>query len=117
MMDNDENFYIHLNSNVSESFTESFCDENNQNCEIIERKNSIGNFINRLNRRIVLKGEWEVSLTNIQYRKSWLNVHQDQQLQLVDMSGTVYTLDASFPSGNYVDPIEMIKKLNEIYED
>ena len=107
----EDNFYILLNSNV---ILKPECD---YNCEFDENvRNRIGNFINRFNKRIILKGDWELALTNIHYRKSWFNIPEDQTLELVDHIGTYhYTISDPLPAGNYINPIDMIDKINEIY--
>ena len=97
-----------MNSNINELDTDS-CENEEYFC-----KNSIGNFVNRFNRRVNLKGSWEVALTNIQYRKSWFNVREDQTLELFGL-GREYRLSEKFPSGNYPDPQDLIDELNDLY--
>lgn len=107
-MESEDNFYIHLNSNVNDLIIDD-CEQSEALC-----KNKIGNFVNRLNRRIQLKGSWEVAMTNIQYRKSWKTVPEDQELGIY-CEGEEMKLDEKFPKGNYSNPRAIIVKLNEIF--
>ena len=107
-MDTEDNFYILLSSNVNDRLDN--CDDDG------DCMNAISHFINRLNRRVYLHGQWEVALTSIQFRKSWLNVTENQKLYLEGL-GETFVLKDDFPAGNYIDPQEMIDKLNQLYSE
>ena len=108
-----DNFYIHLHSDVKRS-------------DPLQAGNTIGNFITRLNRRIKLEGRWEVALSRIHYTKSWYNVPDDQILYLVGtekifqaLAGgivdPIFELEERFPKGTYKTITDILNTLNLIY--
>lgn len=99
-----ENFYIHLNSDVTKVSSLQF-------------SNTIGNFITRLNRRYQLQGNYEVALSRFHYTKSWYNIEEDQSLSLVEHGGLVHVIPEVFPKGNYLTVEDIVELLNEIYSD
>ncbi len=98
-------------------------------------QNTIGNFITRLPRRLNFSEDWEVALTSISYTKSWYNIHDDQNLRLVQVSTEVSTqdstqnstepstkrstlvhnIDEQLPAGNY-EVEDLLIILNQIFE-
>jgi hypothetical protein len=103
-MTSNENFYIHLNSDVRRTSP-------------LQTINTIGNFVTFLSRKYILNGEYEVALSRIHYTKSWYNIEEDQLLTLVDNEGKIYPLTEAFPSGNYLTVDEIVELLNELYKD
>ena len=99
-----ENFYIHLNSDVTKE-------------SALQSSNTIGNFITRLNRRYQLQGNYEVALSRFHYTKSWYNIEEDQPLSLVEHGGLVHVIPDFFPKGNYITVEDIVELLNEIYSD
>src|SRR6266516_3789857 len=100
-----DNFYIHLNSDVSRSSP-------------LQYSNTIGNFVTRLNRRYVLNGDYEVALSRIHFTKSWYNIESDQELYLIENeTDNVHVLPVSFPQGNYNTIEEIVELLNKLYSD
>src|SRR6266516_4821950 len=84
-----DNFYIHLNSDVSRTSP-------------LQYSNSIGNFVTRLSKRYSVSGNYEVALSRIHYSKSWYNIESDQDLYLIENdTDTVHVLPEHFPMGNY----------------
>lgn len=68
-------FYIHLPSNVKDSFG----------------KNTISNYITCLSSTLRFDGNWEVGLAEIIYKKSWYNLNTSQLIAVVDENGKVYS--------------------------
>ena len=58
-----DNFYLHLNSDVHLSSP-------------LQISNTIGNFVTRLPRRYNLEGDYEVALSRFHYTKSWYNIEK-----------------------------------------
>lgn len=99
-----ENFYIHLSSNVIPTSPTQI-------------SNKIGNFVTRLNRRLNLSEDWEVALTDISYTKSWYNIMKNEKITLRDDFNREIELEDELPAGNYVNVEELVEKINNIIND
>ena len=97
----DENFTVELISNVKTT-------------RDLERKNSIGNFVSVLSRKLIFNEDWEVALTEISYTKSWYNIFDDQKIWMIDSFNNQYICDQQIEKGNY-EIEELIAKINEIF--
>jgi len=101
-MDND-NFYVHLPSNVLPTSP-------------TEVGNTIGNYVTRLAQKLNLSEEWEVALTDISYTKSWYNVIKSQSISITFQTEE-YILDEELPAGNYETPELICNAINKIVEN
>jgi len=97
----EDDFYLNLDSGCPRTLE-------------IQKNNKIGNFVTRLPEKYILQGEWEVSLSKIQYSKTWLNIPEDQNLYLAG-NIKIYRVEEKFPAGSYSNIEEIISVLNDIY--
>ena len=102
----EDNFYIHLSSNVDR-------------VSPLQVGNSIGNFVTHLSRKLNLSDDWEIGLTDISYTKTWYNIMNDEYI-------TMQFSDAKFKkkeyvflalkAGNYDTPESICKNINQVLE-
>ena len=81
----------------------------NSSSEVFPR-NTLSEYRVRLPNSIQLTGEWEVALTEIQYKKNWHNIRNFYNVIYVQAPSIERT---SNPPGHYHTPQEVILNINE----
>jgi len=78
--------------------------------------NTIASFVTQLSSKLVLEGKWEVAIVEVSYYKSWYNVQNDNEIQLLDESGAYVATDKKLKvsRGYYENDEELIKEINKV---
>jgi len=93
-----DSFYLFLLSNVN-TFNNS-----NTSCR----------FKSLLPKNIILQGEWEVALSEIQYQSNWLSVPNELYVKFTCTNGKFF--DYSVAEGMYSSPYEIWDKMNKSFK-
>jgi len=97
-----DSFYIHLLSNVESPLS--------------HRNNTVANFVTKLTEKIKLDSEWEVGLAEISYTKSWFNIRQNYNLDLISTNGEYYQTGEAVLRKGYYSSIEvLVAEMNKKY--
>lgn len=95
-----ENFYIVLPSNVKDVYN----------------KNTIGTYKTKLPKRFLLKGKWEVGLTEITYPKTYYNIESPQTFFITSFNykhNFVPSTESKIPPGHY-EIKDLVRIINKI---
>ena len=100
-MDNQNDFYITLCSNVS----------------LVDHENTAANFVTQLPSPIVLDAGWKVGLSEIHFTNSWCNLRSDCRIEVRSVQpgvdeNEVFNSFITLPAGRYDDIEELIDEIS-----
>ncbi len=78
-----------------------------------DRGDLIGKFTAKLPERIKLEGEWEVSMREFNYTRSWMNINsvEDSLIQIINFPSENSMSHAYLPYNDYHTPEELIEAI------
>ena len=74
--------------------------------------NTLANYITKLPQLFDLNGVWEVGLSEIQYRISWLNISKHEAKMYMKLNEQKIMADISPPKGLYDAADMLVKQIN-----
>ena len=76
--------------------------------------NKVNHYVTALSNRIELDGDWEVTLSEILFQRTWYNIQEDECMLSIITPGS--EIDMFLPEGFYSDGYQLIDRCNRMIE-
>lgn len=80
-------------------------------------ENSLADFKTFLGKEKILDGHWVVGLSEMHYTKSWYNVNEDHQVQIIDNFGNTFVSTKKVEAGFYESETALISVITSCIKD